>query len=122
MKLRFMCLKHYCDLNIDGHDHNDFGLVDQRILLANGDGTYEFDFSNFSCPEQNAFLNQRIAAINNQEAIELAALEIQGHTTFASAKYWDDLRQASQDELNNCGETWTVTLYSNFTKIGDDTN
>jgi hypothetical protein len=52
MKIRFMCMEHYCDLNPDDEEQMKSGsLLD--CVLGNGDGTYEFDFSFLSCPDSH---------------------------------------------------------------------
>jgi hypothetical protein len=124
MKIRFMCLKHYCDLEIDGQKDNGTLRVDTPVLMDNGDGTYEFDFSEFSCPEQDVYQNQAIQTINAEEEMYKQVQnipELQDSIVQYTETYWDDLRQQVFDEDEyQCGSTWTAVMYSNFTKIGDD--
>ena len=50
MKLRFMCLRHYCDLNVE--DHIDvYNSIRVVVPTEAMDGTYEFDFSYLYCPD-----------------------------------------------------------------------
>lgn len=51
MKIRFMCMQHYCDLNPSAEDEQ---LKNSSVacLVNFGDGTYEFDvYSSFDCPD-----------------------------------------------------------------------
>lgn len=103
MKIRFMCLRHYCDVNIDGN-HAVAGkkhLVQTAIVLDNGDGTYEFDTSNMYCPEYDSLTQNEIAHLRDLNFAER--------------------NKAVQDiyDKHICSDTWTVVLYSNFTPIGE---
>lgn len=87
VKIRFMCLKHCCDVNIEGAEHD--GLVTTSVLMAHGDGTYSFDFSNCWCPEFDSLTEDIINSATEEQL----------------APYL-------------CQNTWTAVMYDNFTQIG----
>jgi excisionase family DNA binding protein len=89
MKIRFMCLKHYVDINIEGVDRTG-EFVKTPVLYGKGDGTYVFDFSNCYCPEFDSL---------TEDIIDTATEE--------------ELKQHA------CFDSWTAVMYENFTKIGE---
>lgn len=99
-----MCLKHYCDINVEGVD-NIGGLVDTAVLYASGDGTYVFDFSNCYCPEIDSLWNSFEGHLYDGELTPEQQVQAQE----AADKWWDE---------NQCQHTWTAVLYDNFTPIG----
>lgn len=116
MRIRLMCLKHYCDLNFDGQTGGDqSGPVEATVLYSIGDGTYEFDFSYWECPEGDAELTDLVNKLNREEKEE-SLLEHQ----YPWVDYWNDRREKAYNDFPRCNTSWTVVMYSNFTKIGDD--
>lgn len=104
MKIRFMCLKHYCDINIEGVDR-DGRRVDTAVLFAHPDGTYEFDFSNCYCPEIDSLWAGFEGHLYDGPLTDEQERRVQEVTD----KWWDE---------NKCSHTWTAVIYNNFTQIG----
>lgn len=111
MKIRFMCVKHDCDINPEGDEHEIKKLQGAELYLlgsglaARADGTYEFDFSNFYCPEFSSAFDAYEANMCADSEKELTACEI-------------DAAMDDWCETNRCLHTWTAVIYSNFTPIG----
>lgn len=107
MKIRFMCLRHYCDINLEGDDleirklqGDETYIVDTPTLVANADGTYDFCLTRFYCPEYDSLTQSEI---NRLRDLGIA-----------------DRNKALQNiyDKHICSDTWTVVLYNNFTPIG----
>lgn len=51
MKIRFMCLLHYCDLNNFEHAVDPAPGTRITALVIGADGMIEFDLSDYYCPD-----------------------------------------------------------------------